>query len=58
MKLLSKGVFATNSNFLVPISLQPDGVNLWFFEIIPFDLKEFTVLNIKVYAIGLQRYRD
>jgi len=23
-------VFATNSNFLIPISLQPDGVNLKF----------------------------
>ena len=22
-------VFATNSNFLIPVSLQPDGVNLW-----------------------------
>ena len=25
-----KGVFATNSNFLIPMSLQPDCVNLLF----------------------------
>ena len=23
-------VFSKNSNFLIPISLQPDGVNLWY----------------------------
>ena len=34
-------VFAVNSNFLFPISLQPDSVNLWFI------LTEFKVRNIK-----------
>ena len=26
-------VFATNSDFLIPISLQPDGVNLQYFKL-------------------------
>ena len=26
-------VFTTNSNFLIPISLQSDGVDLWYFKI-------------------------
>ena len=34
-------VFATNLNFLTPISLQPDGVSLWYFKIRLFDLIEF-----------------
>ena len=33
-------VLATNSNFLIPISLQPDGVNLWYFKLGLFDLPE------------------
>ena len=39
-------VFATNSNFLIPISLQPDGVGLWYFKLTLFDLKEIIVWNI------------
>ena len=35
-------VFAVNSNFLIPISLQPDSVNLWF------NLTKFKARNIKV----------
>ena len=30
-------VFATNSSFLIPISLQPYGVNLWYFKLRLFD---------------------
>ena len=37
-------IFATNLNFPIPISWQPDGVNLWFFKFRLFDL---TVWNIK-----------
>ena len=33
-------VFATNSNFLIFISLQPDILNLWYFKLILFDLTE------------------
>jgi len=40
-------VFATNSNFLTPIASQPDGVNLWYFKLKLFDLKELIVWNIK-----------
>ena len=39
-------VFATNSNFLIPISLQPGGVGLWHFKLRLFDLTEFKVWNI------------
>ena len=27
-KVIRKGLFATNSDFLTPLNLQPDGVNL------------------------------
>jgi len=36
-------VFATNLNVLIPISLQPDGLNL---KLKLFDLTEFIVWNI------------
>ena len=40
--LLQKNwVFVTTSNFLIPKSLQPDGVNLSYFKLIWFDLTEF-----------------
>jgi len=26
-------VFTTNEHFLTPLSLQPDGVNLWYFKL-------------------------
>ena len=44
---LMNWVFATNSNLLIPISLQPDVVNLWYFKLRLFDLTEFIVWNIK-----------
>ena len=31
---LSKRNWATNSDFLIPISLQPDVVNLWYFKVL------------------------
>ena len=39
-------VFATNSNFLIPISVQPDDENLRHFKLRLFDLTEFIVWNI------------
>ena len=38
-------VFATSSNVLIPISLQPDLVNLWYFKLSLFSLKEFKGLR-------------
>ena len=38
---------ATNSDFLIFISLKPNGVNLWYFKLILFDLTELIVWNIK-----------
>ena len=32
----------------IPISLQPDGANLWYFKLRILDLTEFMVWNIKV----------
>ena len=49
-------VFATTSNFLISISLQSVGINLWYFKLRLFDLTEFEIS--KVYDIGLPRYRD
>ena len=40
-------VFAKNLNALIPLSLQPGGVNLWYFQHRVFDLTEYTVLNMK-----------
>ena len=40
-------VFAKNLNFLTPISLQPDGVNLWYFKLRLFELQALIVWNIK-----------
>jgi len=36
-------VLATNLNFLILISLPPDGVHSWYFKLILFDVAEFTV---------------
>ena len=43
-------VFATNSNFKIPISLLPDNVNPWYFKLRLFDLTELKFLSTK----GLQ----
>ena len=40
-------VFATNLHFLTSISMQPDGVLLWYFNLRLFDLPELIVWNIK-----------
>ena len=42
-----KWVFVTNLNCLIPISLQSDDVNLWYFKLRLFGLTEFIVWNIK-----------
>ena len=48
-----KRIVATNSNFQISISLQPDGLNLLYFNLKLFDPREFIVLNIsKVYDTG------
>ena len=46
LRLRRNLVFATNWNFLITISLQPYGVNLWYFKLRFFDLREFIVWNI------------
>ena len=38
-------VFATNSNFLIPKSLQPDGVILWYFKLIDIWSNRIHSLN-------------
>ena len=47
-------VFATYLNFLIPLSLQPDGVNICCKKIKLSYLTEFEFEN----DIGLQRYID
>ena len=48
-------VFVTNSNCLIPISLQSDYVNLWYFKLRLFGLTEFIVWNIKDLRHGRKR---
>ena len=40
-------VYATSSNFLIPLSLQLDGVSLLYIKLRLFNLTEFIVWNIK-----------
>ena len=42
--LFRNWVFATNPNFLIPILLQPDGVNLWYFKLRFFELYSLKYL--------------
>ena len=46
-KIQRNWVFVTNSNCLIPISLQSDDVNIWYFKLRFFILTEFIVWNIK-----------
>ena len=39
-------VFATNSEFIIPISLEPNVANLWYFKLILFYLAEFIAWNV------------
>ena len=39
--------FSTNSAFLIPIFLQPGGVNLGYFKFGLLDLREFIVCNLR-----------
>ena len=41
-------VFATNLNIPFSLSLQPGGVNLWYFKLRLHDLTEFLVAKIEV----------
>ena len=45
-KLLRNWVFAPNSNVLILIYLQPDGVHVWYFKLRLFDPTELLVWNI------------
>ena len=47
-------VFATNSDFPIPVSLQPDSVNVWYFKLRWFDLTELSKVN----DIGLKISRN
>ena len=38
--------FPRNSNILIPLTLQPDGVKLWYFKLLLFDITEFIVLKV------------
>ena len=49
-------VLATNSDFQIAISLQPDSVNLWYLKLLLFELKWFIVWNIK--GLWHAKYRD
>ena len=54
--VLNKGtVFDTNSNFQIPLSLQPGGVNLRYFKLALFDPTEFIVCNIKSLRHGVAK---
>ena len=46
IEIQRNSVFDTNSNFLIPISIQPNGVNLWYFKLRLFDLTDFIVLDV------------
>ena len=39
-------VLDTNSIFVIPISIQPNGVNLWYFKLRLFELTDFIVWNL------------
>ena len=41
--ILDERGFYSNSNLLIPVSLQPIGVHLWYSKIGPFDLAEFKI---------------
>jgi len=45
-KMKRNWVLVLNSNFLISIFLQPNGVNLWYFKLRLFELGEFLVWNI------------
>ena len=47
IKIIKGLVFATTLNFLIPIYLQPDGVNFWYFKLRLFDLTKFISFFFK-----------
>ena len=46
-------VFAKHLNSLIPISLQPNNINLWYFKLSLFHIAELKFEISKVYDIGL-----
>ena len=46
IKTLKELSFCHKLEFLIPTSLQPDGVNLWYFKLVWLDLTEIIVWNI------------
>ena len=45
--MLRNWIFDTNFNFIFPISLPPEGVNLQYFKHRWLNLTEYAVWNIK-----------
>ena len=60
ISLKKNWILSSKLKLFIPISLQPDVVNLWYFKLRLVALTKFGVeLEIsKVYGIGLQRYWD
>ena len=44
---LNNLLLATNLNLVIPITLQSDGINLWYLKLWLVDLTEFLDKNIK-----------
>ena len=51
-KLQRKGVFATNSSSLIPLSPQPAGVNLWYFKQIIASIIIHTLKYLRSMTLG------
>ena len=51
---MSKGIesLPQTQNYLIPISLKTDNINLWYFKIRLFDLTDFIIDISKDYDIG------
>ena len=50
-------VYTTNTNFIIPISLQPDEVHLWYFQLSWFDQTKLMFEISKVWNIkGLRLF--
>ena len=49
-------VFATNSNLLIPISLQADGANLWYFKLIL--ILSISINSLKYLRSTTLAYKD
>ena len=47
-------VFATNSNFLIPISMQPDVANLWYFK--PLIFQTCIIWSNRIHSLKYLRF--